>query len=149
MTLYFRRMIYLYHQKGKSIKNFLLASWRSLKEQDPEPDPVAQGTDPRVSIRIRIRTKMPRIRNTGCNLQNLGLQKVSTKLKTLRKTIRRNGWGVKTLISIVKVNSLLWFWVNNLFTCNSRVQNIWFHIFVHNIGTTWGIFIFYKYRIHI
>ena len=35
--------------------------WR--KEQDPEPDPLVKSTDPR----IRIRTKMSRIRNTDFN----------------------------------------------------------------------------------
>jgi hypothetical protein len=35
------------------------------KEQDPEPDPLVKGTDPR--IRIRIRTKMSRIQNIGGN----------------------------------------------------------------------------------
>ncbi len=32
-----------------------------MKNQDPDPDPLVRGTDPR----IRIRTKMLRIRNTG------------------------------------------------------------------------------------
>ncbi len=30
---------------------------------DPEQDPLVKGTDPRIQIRIRIRTKMSRIRN--------------------------------------------------------------------------------------
>ncbi len=36
------------------------------KQQDPDPDPLARGTDPK--IRIQIRTKMSRIRNTDMKL---------------------------------------------------------------------------------
>ncbi len=39
--------------------------WR--KEQDPEPDPLVKGTDPR----IRIRTKMSRIRNIALSVRVL------------------------------------------------------------------------------
>ncbi len=47
-------------------KLFLLASWRSLtNEQDPEPDPLFKGTDPRIRICIRIHTKMSWIWNTS------------------------------------------------------------------------------------
>jgi hypothetical protein len=31
----------------------------------PDPDELVRGTDPRIWIRIRIRTKMPRIPNTA------------------------------------------------------------------------------------
>jgi hypothetical protein len=60
----------MYLQKGKSIKTFytIIFCWRleghRQKEQDPDPDPIVKGTDPR----IRIRTKMSRIRNTGAPL---------------------------------------------------------------------------------
>ncbi len=52
--------------------NLLLASWRSRrkregKDLDPYLDSLAKDTDPR--IRIRIRTKMSRIQNTGPNLK--------------------------------------------------------------------------------
>ncbi len=60
--------VYLQKVKHKNLekKNYcLLASWRTLtKEQDPESDPFVKGTEPR----IRIRTKMSRIRNTACTL---------------------------------------------------------------------------------
>ncbi len=53
-------------KRNKHKKLFLLASWRSLtKEKDPHPDPLVTSTDPRTQIRIRIRTKMSRIPNTG------------------------------------------------------------------------------------
>jgi hypothetical protein len=45
-------------------KIFFMHSWsdcRKVKESDPEPDQLVKGTDPG----IRIRTKMPRIPNTG------------------------------------------------------------------------------------
>ncbi len=32
---------------------------------DPHSDPLVRSTDPRIRIRIRIRTKMSQIRNTG------------------------------------------------------------------------------------
>jgi hypothetical protein len=44
-------------------------------EPDPEPDPLVRGTDP--GIRIRIRTKMSRIPNTGWNQ---GRKKVRARL---------------------------------------------------------------------
>jgi hypothetical protein len=34
---------------------------------DPHVDPFFRGTDPWIRIRIRIRTKMSRIQNTGSN----------------------------------------------------------------------------------
>ncbi len=57
----------LKRNKHKNLeKKYFLASW-SLpywrKEQDPKPDPLAKGAD----SRIRIRTKMSRIRNALSN----------------------------------------------------------------------------------
>ncbi len=47
--------------------SFLLASWR--KQEDPNPDPLVRGMDPR----IRIHTKMSRIRNTDkCKIFQCG-----------------------------------------------------------------------------
>jgi hypothetical protein len=54
---------------GKLKKKIIfLASLKSMKKEDPEldPDPLVRGTDP--GIRIRIRTRMSRIPNTGFDL---------------------------------------------------------------------------------
>jgi hypothetical protein len=37
---------------------------------DPHPVSLVRGTDPRILIRIQIRIKMSRIRNTGLNIQS-------------------------------------------------------------------------------
>ncbi len=51
-------------QKNFDKNSFLLASWRSLtKRAGSESESVVSGTDPR--IRIKIRTKISRIRNAG------------------------------------------------------------------------------------
>jgi hypothetical protein len=50
-------------EKLKNTGSFLLEAWRSRQKivQDPEPDPLVSGTDPR----IRIRSKISQIHNTG------------------------------------------------------------------------------------
>jgi hypothetical protein len=50
----------------KTLKNKIMFCW-SLQDhwQDPGPDPLVRGMDPRIRIRIRIRTKISWIRNTG------------------------------------------------------------------------------------
>ncbi len=62
----------MYLQKEISIKIIfgrrLEGHWQ--KEQDPEPDPLVEVTDPRISIRIRIRTNMSRIRDTVHNTKS-------------------------------------------------------------------------------
>jgi hypothetical protein len=47
-----KKIIFCYHLEG-----------HLRKYQDPEPDPLVRGMDPR--IRFRVRAKMSRIRNTG------------------------------------------------------------------------------------
>ncbi len=42
-------------------------------DTDPHPDLLVGGTDPR--IRIRIRTKMARIRNTATDIENFAVHK--------------------------------------------------------------------------
>jgi hypothetical protein len=47
----------------------------------PDPDPLVKGTDPRIRISIRIRTKMSRIRNTAFENPKLGLTGMDDRLK--------------------------------------------------------------------
>ncbi len=55
---------------SKSIQNIfcwhLEGHWRKEQDQHPDPDMLVKGTDPRIRVRIRIRTKISRIRNTVC-----------------------------------------------------------------------------------
>ncbi len=54
-----------------------------LKDQDPDPDPFVSGTDPR----IRIRTKMSRIRNTA---QRKLFQQFSCRTDTAYVQLRKS-----------------------------------------------------------
>jgi hypothetical protein len=64
----------------------------SLGLPDPHPDPLVRGSDPR--IRIQIRTKMSRIRNTVESYERM-LALGSPCLTTLASTCRR---GLRLLV---------------------------------------------------
>jgi hypothetical protein len=50
----FEKLVFCWHLEGQR-----------RKEQDPDPDPLVKGMDPRTQIWIWIHTKMSWIRNTG------------------------------------------------------------------------------------
>jgi hypothetical protein len=71
------------NEKTERKKLFFVGVLKVTEEPDPEPNPLVKGTDPR----IRIRTKMSRIRNTGIFLcvgsgSGSGLDQARMALKT-------------------------------------------------------------------
>jgi hypothetical protein len=110
----------------KTRKNyFLLASWRLCrKKQDPEPDPLVRGMDPR----IRIRTKMSQICNTGSNIMLMWVSPRSGKLNKLSPyCIPRGGEWTGTCVYSEDLNqdwSLMWVplecWTNSVLTVSQE-----------------------------